>query len=217
MTGFTGLALPPIVAERGLPGQTRGPQFPRPNSSSTPTHVYNMKTMGRNIEIKARCDNLETVAAKARELASAGPLHATQEDTFSRVFKGRLKLRISPPAKGEFIYYFRADTTGPAQSRYFRVAVPRAELVKRVCSAVLGVKGVVRKHRTIYLVGNTRVHLDEVEGLGSFVEIEVVLPDGGATGDGVATAEKLMEELSIGDADLVPSAYLDLLNESNRL
>ena len=123
-----------------------------------------MKTMGRNIEIKARCDYLETVAAKARELASAGPFDATQDDTFSRVFKGRLKLRISPPAKGEFIYYFRAHTTGPAQSRYFRIAVPREELVKRVCSAVLGGKGVVRKHRTLYLLGNTRVHLDEVEG-----------------------------------------------------
>ena len=94
--------------------------------------------------------------------------------------------------------------------------MPRPELVGSICSAVLEVKGAVRKHRILYLLGNTRIHLDDVEGLGRFIEIEVVLPNGGATGDGVATPEKLMEELSIGYADMIPSAYSDPLKESNR-
>ena len=167
--------------------------------------------MGRNIEIKARVNNLESVRAKAERLATGGPFSTAQEDTFFRVVIGRLKLRIVPPAKSELIYYFRPNTTDPAQSRYFRLSVPRPKLVKKICSGVFGIKGVVRKQRTIYLVGDTRIHLDEVEGLGSFVEIEVVLPDGDGAVSGVATVEKMMQALSIDAADLIPTAYIDLL------
>jgi len=79
-------------------------------------------------------------------------------------------------------------------------------------SAALGVVGVVRKRRTLYLIGPTRVHLDEVEGLGDFVELEVVLQPDQDVSDGVATAEDLMQKLGIRPTQLIEKAYIDLLD-----
>jgi predicted adenylyl cyclase CyaB len=84
-----------------------------------------------------------------------------------------------------------------------------------VLSAGLGVRGVVRKRRLVYVVGNTRIHLDEVEGLGSFLELEVVLSPGESLEAGVATATELVRKLGIQESDLIQTAYIDLL-ESKR-
>jgi len=85
--------------------------------------------------------------------------------------------------------------------------------LERVLSAALGVCGIVDKERTLYMVGNTRVHLDRVEGLGDYVELEVVLQPGQSTEEGMEVARTLMETLRIEDEDLVEGAYLDLLWE----
>jgi len=81
-----------------------------------------------------------------------------------------------------------------------------------VLSNALGVRGVVRKRRTLFLVGQTRIHLDEVENLGLFVEIEVVLSLQQTVSEGVHIAEEIMEKLGISRDDLVEKAYIDLLN-----
>jgi predicted adenylyl cyclase CyaB len=70
---------------------------------------------------------------------------------------------------------------------------------------------VVRKKRWLYRVGQTRIHLDEVEGLGTFLELEVMLRPDESEGDGRATAATLMARLGIRESDLVPGAYMDLL------
>jgi adenylate cyclase class IV len=80
-----------------------------------------------------------------------------------------------------------------------------------VLAAALGVRGEVRKRRELVLVGQTRVHLDVVEGLGTFVELEVVLEAGQSDADGEAVARALLRELGLGEADLLPVAYIDLL------
>jgi adenylate cyclase class IV len=70
------------------------------------------------------------------------------------------------------------------------------------------------------MVGNTRIHLDEVEGLGSFLELEVVLGPGESMEAGVATATGLVTELGIQESDLIQTAYIDLLEskgQHNRL
>jgi adenylate cyclase len=69
----------------------------------------------------------------------------------------------------------------------------------------------VRKHRTLYLAGRSRIHLDRVEGLGDFVEIEVVLADEDDVEDGVREAHALMASLGIDPSRLVAGAYVDLL------
>jgi len=83
---------------------------------------------------------------------------------------------------------------------------------KILCSA-LGTIGVVKKQRTLYLVGQTRVHLDIVDGLGEFIELEVVLLPGQTGADGRLVAEGMMKALQIPATALVKGAYIDLLQE----
>ena len=74
-----------------------------------------------------------------------------------------------------------------------------------------GVAGCVRKYRTLFLKGRTRIHLDKVEGLGDFLELEVVLEEGEPAGVGAAVAQELLKELGVGQEQLVEGAYLDLM------
>ncbi|MCI0529102.1 MAG: class IV adenylate cyclase, partial [Nitrospira sp.] len=75
------------------------------------------------------------------------------------------------------------------------------------------VRGTVRKKRRVFMVGQTRIHLDQVEGLGNFVELEVVLKDGQCGAEGMRICEKLMKSLGIAEDDLIEGAYIDLLEK----
>jgi len=168
--------------------------------------------MNRNVEIKAKVGSLEEIERRARALADEGPVVLEQEDTFFICSHGRLKLRrLAGVAEAELIYYERSDTSEPKESRY---AIHRTADAAGLCtalSAALGVRGVVRKRRTLYLIGPTRVHLDRVEGLGEFVELEVVLKPLQNLSDGVAVAGELMDRLGIPRTALLQQAYVDLL------
>ena len=74
-----------------------------------------------------------------------------------------------------------------------------------------GLRGVVRKRRELILIGQTRVHLDDVEGLGHFMELEVVMREGQSNEDGQQIAQGLMSELGIEESDLIACAYIDLM------
>jgi len=168
--------------------------------------------MPRNIEIKARVTDLTALRRVVEGLADEGPEIVEQEDTFFTCRQGRLKLRrFAGSPQAELICYERPDSCGPKESRYVVHRTLEPAGLRDVLSAALGVCGVVRKRRTIYLIGQTRVHLDQVEGLGEFVELEVVLrPDQDAR-DGLALARRLMTELGIFASQLVDRAYVDLL------
>ena len=90
-------------------------------------------------------------------------------------------------------------------------AVEEPELLEPILTAALGVLGRVHKKRTLYCIGQTRIHLDQVEGLGHFIELEVVLSEGQSPREGREKATNLMEQLEISQSDLVAGAYLDLL------
>ena len=83
--------------------------------------------------------------------------------------------------------------------------------LKNVLAQAFGVKGIVRKKRWLYWAGKTRIHLDDVEGLGTFMELEVVLDPGQSIEDGQETAANLMAQLGIDRSSLVEGAYIDLL------
>jgi predicted adenylyl cyclase CyaB len=83
--------------------------------------------------------------------------------------------------------------------------------LQEVPTAACGTRGVVRKRRRVFFVGATRVHLDRVEGLGEFVELEVALCPGQSANDGRAPAQQLMARLGISPDRLVDRAYVDLL------
>ncbi len=109
------------------------------------------------------------------------------------------------------IHYDRADDAGPKTSRYTIAPTSDPDALRAILTATLGVVGVVRKRRWLYRVGQTRVHLDRVEGLGEFVGLEVVLRPGQPEAEGVVIADDLMARLGIGGAQLVESAYIDLM------
>ena len=75
------------------------------------------------------------------------------------------------------------------------------------------IEGIVRKKRHLFLVGQTRIHIDEVEGLGSFLELEVVLQEGQEAEEGMAIATSLMDKLRVKKKDLVAGAYIDLIKK----
>jgi predicted adenylyl cyclase CyaB len=166
--------------------------------------------MARNIEIKARVGSLVEVAKRAASIADQGPIELYQDDTFFASPNGRLKLRTFPDNQGDLIFYQRSDATGPKTSHYFISKTVEADRLGQVMSLALPVVGRVRKQRTLYLVGRTRVHLDRVEGLGEFVELEVVLADGESADIGTAQAHALLEQLGITQQQLVAGAYVDL-------
>ena len=167
--------------------------------------------MPTNIEIKARVGNPARIKLLVEALARSPGQLLLQEDTFFEVPQGRLKLRIFSINSAELIYYEREDGPGPKESRYSLSRTSEPESLKAVLQMSLGVRGVVRKTRTLYLVGQTRIHLDEVEGLGSFAELEVVLQPNQSHADGVRIARELMAKLEIQDSELVDQAYIDLL------
>lgn len=169
--------------------------------------------MPANIEIKARIRDLSALQQAAAELSDTPCQVIPQVDTFFNCPTGRLKLRELSPQHAQLVYYHRPDVTGPKLSEYHIFETADPEGLKYILSQAYGIRGVVSKTRHLYLVGQTRIHLDEVEGLGWFVELEVVLAPGQADAEGQAIAGHLMQQLGIQPSDLVDSAYMDLLEK----
>lgn len=167
--------------------------------------------MPRNIEIKARLRNLADTLALAMPLADGPSELIAQDDTFFRTARGRLKLRAFADGSGELIYYERPDQAGPKASFYVRSPVASPDSLREALTLAHGQIGRVRKQRTLLMVGRARIHLDQVEGLGDFLELEVVLADSESEAGGMAQAHALMTRLGIEAKQLVQGAYLDLL------
>jgi predicted adenylyl cyclase CyaB len=169
--------------------------------------------MPSNIEIKAYARNFDEIRRRAEVLSDSQVEIIPQEDTFFNTPQGRLKLRVLSANQGQLIYYTRPDQGGPKRSDYHISPTPDPENLKRVLELAYGIRGVVRKTRYLYLVGQTRVHLDDVEGLGHFMELEVVLGEGQSDDEGQAIAENLMTRLGVERSDLLEGAYMDLLEK----
>lgn len=167
--------------------------------------------MARNVEVKARVRDWGGLRSRVEALCPGPPTRIEQHDTFFRVPNGRLKLRRLGTGEGQLIHYVRADEDGPAESAYTIAPTGDADALEAILRGVLLVAGLVVKTRLLYVHGRTRIHLDDVEGLGRFLELEVVLGAGEPAAAGEAEARKLMEELEIAEADLVAEAYVDLL------
>ncbi len=170
--------------------------------------------MPANVEIKARVRDFAALEKRAALLSDSPVQVICQEDTFFYTPRGRLKLRQLSAEHGQLVYYERPDLNGPKRSDYLIFETPDPEGLKTVLSLALGVRGVIRKVRRLYMVGQTRIHLDQVEGLGDFMELEVVLQAGQSDREGQAIAQTLMAELNVLESDLLDSAYIDLLERN---
>lgn len=168
----------------------------------------------RNVEIKAVAAQFGRLAEQAARLADSGPFELEQDDTFFRTTAGRLKLRCFAREQAQLIYYERDDRNGPKTSFYQIIAIPDPDGLREALRLAWGIRGRVRKQRTLYLVGRTRVHLDRVEGLGDYLELEVVLSDSESSADGEREARRLMACLGISNDQLVSGAYIDLLEQA---
>jgi predicted adenylyl cyclase CyaB len=165
----------------------------------------------RNVEIKARVTDPTRLEERLAQLKVDSVHELHQVDTFFCVPSGRLKLRELGDGAAELIHYHRADRSDAKLSDYERVAVPDAHRMRAVLTRALGVRGTVTKNRTVMLVGKTRVHVDTVEGLGRFLELEVVLDESDTIAAGEATAATMMRLLELPASSLISAAYIDLL------
>lgn len=172
--------------------------------------------MARNIEIKAYIDNINACLSTAKLLAGAEPELIKQEDYFFHCANGRLKLRIFSSKNGELIFYNRKNDTGPKMSEYFISRTNEPNTLLDVLEKSYGIRGVVKKIRNLFLIGNTRIHIDQVENLGSFLEFEVVLSKDMNIKAGEKEAKRLMEQFGIKKGSLINCAYIDLI-ESRKI
>ncbi|MHA2758072.1 class IV adenylate cyclase [Aeromonas dhakensis] len=167
--------------------------------------------MPRNIEIKASIERIDDLLPKALAIADQGPVEIEQDDTFFRCDAGRLKLRTLSPSAGELIFYRRADQQGPKESFYLLTTTHEPDRLRETLSLACGQIGRVQKKRTLLLLGRTRIHLDRVQGLGHFLELEVVLEEDEPLEAGMQEANDLMAQLGVEPSRLIEGAYLDLL------
>ena len=167
--------------------------------------------MATNVEWKARTYDPKRQRSLAEQLAGTGPALLDQVDTFFCVRNGRLKLRQFGPSQGELIYYVRRNQAGPKQSDYWISRTAEPDRLRTTLEHALGVRGEVRKRRALYLVGKSRIHVDDVYGLGTFLEVEVVLTSNQDTTAWERIAGELQKKLEVRNEDLMEGAYLDLL------
>ncbi len=168
--------------------------------------------MARNIEIKARIDSISALEPQVAALAQHGPELIEQDDTFFNCPHGRLKLRAFADGRGELIAYDRPDALGPKTSNYLITPTADPDSLRATLARALGEAGRVKKQRLLFLVGRTRVHLDHVDGLGEYLELEVVLREGEPAASGIDEAHSLLLQLGVQPASLIAGAYIDLLN-----
>ncbi|XP_076578510.1 uncharacterized protein LOC143315000 isoform X2 [Chaetodon auriga] len=174
------------------------------------------RTMLSNVEIKASVSDPAQFAQEAAQLSQSEGTIIRQHDTFFNCSQGRLKLRDFMNGSGQLIFYERPDTDGPKLSRYSISPTSDPTSLRAVLSDALGVKGEVRKERRLFLIGQTRVHLDTVEGLGNYMELEVVMRPEQTVEEGQQVAEDLMEKLGVSKESLVTGAYMDLLLKGHK-
>lgn len=172
--------------------------------------------MARNIEIKAISRNFLRLKAIVESISSSSEeIH--QEDTFFVCNNGRLKLRVFSSNSAELIFYDRPNSREPKLSNYSIVKTSDPQTLKSLLMAAYGVRAVVKKKRLLFIVGQTRIHLDQVEGLGSFVELEVVLRSDQDLEEGRKIADELVQILEISESDLIDCAYVDLITSAEKL
>jgi len=164
-----------------------------------------------NIEIKAKCADLEKIKniLNTKQARFVGIDH--QIDTYFNAKDGRLKLREGN-IENALIHYKRANQAGPKKSEVILYKSKPNSSLKQLLVASVGIKTIVEKHRSIYFIENVKFHLDEVQDLGSFVEIEAIDTNGSRNEKDLETqCQHYLQLFEINDKDLVEKSYSDLM------
>lgn len=167
--------------------------------------------MIRNIEIKARCMDPDRIRSILASLGSDCKGIDHQIDTYFNVREGRLKLRQGNIEQA-LIHYRRPDQAGPKQSDVWLYPTENGSTLYKVLEASVGIMVQVDKMREIHFIDNVKFHIDEVRGLGSFVEIEAIDQDGTLEPDHLlAQCDHYLRLFGIREEDLLHDSYSDQL------
>lgn len=182
---------------------------------------YEDEQMGfLNVEIKARCNDQDRIRGYLKDHGADFKGVDHQVDTYFNVAHGRMKLREGD-IENYLVHYDRPDREGPKQTRVAIYRLGPNPSLKEVLTEALGILVVVDKRREIYFIDNVKFHIDLVDGLGTFMEIEAIDFDGSIShADLYEQCKHYLEELKIKRDDLVPLSYSDLimrLADSNRV
>ncbi len=170
-----------------------------------------------NVEIKAKCDDPTFILDYLIKNGADFKGTDEQTDTYFNVTNGRLKLREGV-IENNLIFYERENKAGPKNSHFNLVKIEDAKKMKEVLMRSIGIKVIVVKRREIYYIKNVKFHIDEVPGLGSFIEIEA----GNVIDD--LSEEQLNEqcnfylnEFGIKHEDLIEESYSDMLMNMEKI
>lgn len=170
--------------------------------------------MPKNLELKAYISSVSDALCAARHLNAKAKGILQQRDIYYNVPRGRLKLRIINNRHAELIFYNRLNKKGSRYSDYFLLPVSNAKLTNELCTSAFGQKVVVKKKRRLFIYKNSRIHIDTLSGLGTFIEFEVLV------NRGKQQAQKLLQllaaEFCIKHADTIAVSYSDMMINSKR-
>jgi predicted adenylyl cyclase CyaB len=165
-----------------------------------------------NLEIKAPCADLDAARAAALRIGAEPAYDEEQRDTYFKTRVGRLKLRETSTGRAELIPYLRPDRPGARRSDYRVIEVRDGDGTRALLGEILGVHRVVRKRREVLMWQNVRIHLDRVDGLGTFLELEAVF-DGSADAEAEQrrTVDWLLRALGVAPETCLAGSYESLL------
>ena len=170
--------------------------------------------MPLNLEIKARIRSISHAQAKARSLGARRKASLHQCDTYFNVAKGRLKLRETNGRDAELIFYDRGESSNVRKSHYGIFRCEDSDHLRELLGSANGIRCRVEKVRQLYMFGTTRIHLDRVRSLGTFVEFEV--PVGHEAETARQTMTLLIRSFELREADFVRGSYSDLLENRRK-
>ena len=162
----------------------------------------------QNLELKAISNSHQACIVALEQMPADFKTSLHQIDTYFHCTTGRLKLRQMVD-HAELIGYNRPNSQTSRYCQYQISSISDPDSLKQILTRTLGVKVVVEKQRSLWLFGATRIHLDRVESLGQFIELETVIQS-----QSIEEAEREHQHvkrcLKIEDRDLVGQSYSDL-------
>ena len=175
-----------------------------------------MQSARRNIELKARDPDPSASLEVCRALGAEDRGTIAQRDTYFKVARGGLKLREEQPGRPHLVQFERASQSQQRESRYRIVEVSDGTALCAALAAAIGIRGVVVKRRRLLLWQGVRIHLDEVEELGTFIELEAVAPRDSDLTDEYRLVAELRDALGLTDERLVALGYAEQLGDLSR-
>lgn len=163
----------------------------------------------RNLEFKAPSPSPDEARSAALALGASAACVLLQLDTYFKVPHGRLKLREIDGSEAQLIHYVRPEESAQRYSQYQVVVLPEPATMKELLVNSLGLRCVVKKRRELYLWNDCRIHLDEVEGLGRFIEFEVLSSEEVSDRERMET---LLNAFHLGDVDAITASYSEMLD-----